>query len=190
MPLVGLKGGVVIGREPVNWTLLEQRLRARPRWRRVGREWHGPCPVRGVGKDTCWFRPGASTPIAAGCRHCGGRLPPADFRAHLRAVAGDCIDVASGGGCPERGPFRPGPERVHSLPGRVWAAGRPVDDGQPGLSYLRWRGVVARGQVLPFSARWLPARQAALAGCRPSLPAGAAGALLYRAASECVDGVR
>lgn len=170
----------MIGRGPVSWTVLEQRLRARPRWRRVGREWHGPCPVRGAGKDTCWFRPGASTPIAAGCRHCGGRLSSADFRAHLRAVVGDCIDVVPGGGPPENSPSRPRSERVHPLPGRVWAAGRPVDAGPPGLSYLRWRGVVARGDVLPPSVRWLPARQAALAGCRPSLPAAAAGALLYR----------
>ena len=168
-------------REAVGWAALEQHLRARPRWRRIGREWHGPCPVRSVdaGKDTCWFRPGSRTPVAAGCRRCGGRLSRAAFRAHLEAVAGDLGSsaVPSVAAAPHIAEER----RIDPLPGRVWAAGLPVAGDSPGFRYLcERRGVIAPGDVLPASVRWVPACAARAAGCLPRVPAEAAGILAYR----------
>ena len=85
--------------EPVSWSVLEGHLQARPRWRRIGREWHGPCPVRGIGENTCWFAPGARTPVRGGCRKCGGRLSSPDFREHLALADVDAAGgSASGGG--------------------------------------------------------------------------------------------
>ena len=168
----------------VSWTALEQRLRVRPRWRRVGREWHGPCPVRSVdaGKDTCWFRPGLRTPVAAGCRRCGGRLSGTDFRAHLEAVAGDLgssalrADPAAPRAAEER--------RIDPLPGRVWAAGVSVPPDCSGFRYLcERRGVVGPGDVLPASVRWVSACAARAAGCLPRVPAEAVGILVYRFAA-------
>ena len=167
-------------REAVSWAGLERLLSVRPRWRRIGREWHGPCPVRSVdaGKDTCWFRPGLRTPVAGGCRRCGGRLSGTDFRAHLEAVAGDLgpsalrADPAQPGAAEER--------RIDPLPGRVWAAGVSVPPDCSGFRYLCERGVVGTGDVLPASVRWVCACAARAAGCLPQAPAEAAGILVYR----------
>ena len=36
------------------WPDLEAALQARAGWRRVGHEYHGPCPVTGAGRDCCF----------------------------------------------------------------------------------------------------------------------------------------
>ena len=164
-----------------SWAALERVLRARPRWRRTGREWHGPCPLRSVdaGKNTCWFRPGSRTAVAGGCRRCGGRLSGPDFRAHLEALAGGLgsfvlsADPAAPRVAEERS--------IDPLPGRVWAAGVSVTADSLGFRYLcERRGVIGPGDVLPASVRWVQASAARAAGCRPRLPEEAAGILIYR----------
>ena len=166
--------------EPVSWSVLEGYLRGRPRWRRIGREWHGPCPVRGVGDNTCWFGPGERTPVRGGCRKCGGRLSSPDFREHLAAVVGDlaAASAASSGGTPA---VRVSVQtRRNPLPGRVWSASVAVATDSPGFRYLRTRGVVAAAGRVPPSVRWLPLRAAVSVRCAPRLPATCAGALVYR----------
>lgn len=189
------------------WPEVERALQARPGWRRVGNEWHGPCPVTGSGTDCAWFGPGSgSGGVRSGCRHCGdgsGRLDDADWREHLAAVCGD------GSGRPFPGPrspavsgrhilanltrsgspcgdFSPSPDRNHvpdseALSEAVWRAATPADR-TPGWVYLvRRRRVRPADMALPASVRWLPAdRTRAL---RPRLPRGAAGVLLYRFAA-------
>ena len=49
---------------------LEAALQARDGWRRVGRAYHGPCPVTGAGRDCC-FASAGRTGVALGCRQCG-----------------------------------------------------------------------------------------------------------------------
>ena len=59
-----------------HWPDLEAALQGRPGWRRVGREYHGPCPVSGAGRDCCFASEGRAGGVAVGCRRCGngGRL--------------------------------------------------------------------------------------------------------------------
>ena len=167
------------GARAVSWDVVEERLAERPRWRRVGREWHGPCPVRGIGKNTCWFRPGLRTPIAAGCRKCGGRLSRVQFREHLAAVVGDLPSASTAGGSVPSVPVSVQTCR-DPLPGRVWSASVALAADSPGFAYLRTRGVVEASGRVPPSVRWLPLAAAASVRCAPRLPATSAGALVYR----------
>ena len=176
----------------ITWPAVEAALQGRPDWRRIGVEWHGPCPVTLAGRDGAWFGAGSgSGGVRCGCRHCGdagGRLEGEVLTAHLAAVAG--------GEAAPRGSLRAvkrlprstlSTERTHSqrgdgaadLAAAVWRAGVEAD-GTPGRTYLHgrgaWPGAVA-------ALRWLPADAAARIGLRPRLPDGAAGALLYRFAA-------
>lgn len=168
--------------EPVSWPVLEGHLRARPRWRRIGREWHGPCPVRGIGENTCWFGEGARTPVRGGCRKCGGRLSSSAFREHLAAVVGDLGAASTVNGHAPAARCET-ESRQDPLPGRVWSASVALKTDCPGFRYLRSRGVVDASGRVPPSVRWLPLRAAASVRCAPRLPATCAGALVYRFAS-------
>ena len=56
--------------------------------KRVGTEFHGPCPVMSSGTDCFWVNPDTRL---IGCRHCstnGGRLDAGQFTAHLAALGG------------------------------------------------------------------------------------------------------
>ena len=56
--------------------------------RRVGTEFHGPCPVTSTGTDGFWVNPDKRF---IGCRHCstnGGGLDAGQFTAHLAALGG------------------------------------------------------------------------------------------------------
>lgn len=165
--------------EPVSWSVLEGHLRARPRWRRIGREWHGPCPVRGIGKNACWFAEGARTPVRGGCRKCGSRLSPAAFKEHLAAIVGD-LGVASTASVRPSARRREIPHRQDPLPGRVWSASVALRTDCPGFRYLQRRGVLDSSGRVPSSVRWLPLRAAVSVRCAPRLPATCAGALVYR----------
>ena len=70
------------------WPDLEAALQARAGWRRIGHEYHGPCPVTGAGRDCC-FASAGRTGVALGCRQCGGRLAGEVFRHHLAALVGE-----------------------------------------------------------------------------------------------------
>ena len=163
------------------WAAVEAALQGRPGWRRIGVEWHGPCPVTLAGRDGAWFGAGSgSGGVRCGCRHCGdgaGRLDGDDLTAHLTAVAGPLRNDAPRGGH-EYTHSRSG-DGAADLAAAVWRAGVEAD-GTPGRTYLHgrgaWPGAVA-------ALRWLPADAAARIGLRPRLPAGAAGALLYRFAA-------
>ena len=61
-------------------------------------------------------------------------------------------------------------------PAAVWRAAAALR-AQPGATYLTARGLPG---PWPVSVRWLPAESARSVGLHPSLPAGAAGAILYR----------
>ena len=74
--------------EALTWSRLEDAIAVLPAWRRIGREWHGPCPVTGVGQHTCWFAAGDRAEIPR-------RLPPlrhqavaTDFISHVDALVG------------------------------------------------------------------------------------------------------
>ena len=166
-------------REPVSWPVLEGHLRERPRWRRIGREWHGPCPVQGIGENTCWFAEGSRSPVRGGCRKCGGRLSPAAFREHLGAIVGD-LGAASAAGRNASAVCRSVPTRPDPLPGRVWSASVALRSDSPGFRYLRRRGVVDVSGLVSPSVRWLSLGAAVSARCAPRLPAACAGALVYR----------
>lgn len=167
------------GFEPVSWAVLEGHLRARPRWRRIGREWHGPCPMHGIGTHTCWFAEGDRTPVRGGCRKCGGRLSSRGFREHLTAIVGD-LAAASAGGDHITVKCAPVPTRPDPLPGRVWSASTALLPDSPGFAYLRARGVVDPSARAVPSVRWLSLRAAVAVRCAPRLPAGCVGALVYR----------
>ena len=178
----------------ITWPAVEAALQGRPDWRRIGVEWHGPCPVTLAGRDGAWFGAGSgSGGVRCGCRHCGGsggRLNGESLTAHLAAVAGvEAAPVGTsvrrsggtmriGGGSHEYTHSRSGGVAV-DLAAAVWRAGVEAD-GTPGAAYLRGRGCWP-GPVA--AVRWLPAEAAARIGLRPRLPDGAAGALLYRFAA-------
>lgn len=165
--------------EPVSWPVLEGHLRERPRWRRIGREWHGPCPVRGIGENTCWFAEGSRTPVRGGCRKCGGRLSSPGFREHLAAIVGD---MAAASVASEQTPVArvSAQTRPDPLPGRVWSASVALAPDSPGFRYLRGRGVIGPSARVPSSVRWLSLGAAVSVRCAPRLPATCAGALVYR----------
>ena len=179
------------------WAAVEAALQGRPGWRRIGAEYHGPCPVTLAGRDGAWFGAGSgSGGVRCGCRHCGdagGRLDGEVLTAHLAAVAGplrndaprEPLSAASSG---PRSIGRGNGERTQTRPdgtgaglAAVWRAGVEAD-GTPGRTYLHGRGAWP-GPVAAL--RWLPAVEAARIGLRPRLPDGAAGALLYRFAVQC-----
>ena len=58
-------------------------------WRRVGHEYHGPCPVSGAGRDCCFASEGRAGDVKLGCRRCGVRLDSEAFIAHVRALVGE-----------------------------------------------------------------------------------------------------
>ena len=76
----------------IAWPDLEAALQGRPGWRRVGREYHGPCPVSGAGRDCCFASEGRAGDVKLGCRKCGGnggRLDSESLIAHLAALGGE-----------------------------------------------------------------------------------------------------
>ena len=173
-----------------NWPDLEDALQGRLGWKRHGREYQGPCPVTGAGKNCAWFGPGSGPGgVRAGCRTCGesnGRLDSKAFLAHLRAVTGEPDTAefpkfpgrrAKGAGPSQRFAGNREPATGAALVDALWRAGDPVD-GTPGWTYLHGRGCWPGGPVAEL--RWLPAKGAAQIGLHPRLPRGAAGALLYR----------
>ena len=186
------------------WADVERALSGLPGWRRVGVEWHGPCPVTGAGHDCCWCGPGASTAIRIGCRHCGGRLDAAAVREHLAALGADSGDLAPIRRKPTREDRLSGPnatgrrenpagDSAHGVgaalgrPLAVWRSGR-TPAGTPAALYLaERRRVWPAGEPLPESVRWLPAGECGK--LRPRLPDGAAGAVLYRFAPPDGPGV-
>ena len=155
------------------WPDLEAALQGRDGWRRVGREYHGPCPVSGAGRDCCFASEGRAGDVALGCRKCGGKLDSEAFIAHLDALVGATA--------------RHWPHTVTNtragtptpLPARLWRASAAPEQ-TPGARYLEQRGVWPAGERFPASVRWLSAESARRVGVRPQLPNGAAGCVVYR----------
>ena len=137
-------------RDRVTWPDLEAALQALDGWRRVGREYHGPCPVTGAGRDCC-FASAGRTGVALGCRQCGGRLTRESFTHHLAALAGETAREVA----PHATHARPATSPPSDLSARLWRASA-APDGTPGARYLEQRGVWPAGDRLPASVRWLP----------------------------------
>ena len=163
------------------WADVEEAVRERG-WKREGREWRGPCPVTGSGRDTCWFAPGATAAVRAGCRACsgsGGGLDADGLKGHIEAVIGARSEDRPEPPPDHRRPRRHVPDP--KLPGRIWDAAERLQPDDPGHRYLRDR----LGVDPPLDAgsvRWAPA--AAVRGfLRPALPARAAGCIVYRFAA-------
>ena len=168
-------------------------------WKRIGREYHGPCPVTGEGKDRAWVQPDEQT---LGCRGCGpegdGGLGRGELlKSHAEALG---IWTAPRGkaarsrstrpaSISRMGPAHPGsrsrdgalePAASH-LPARVWAAGVAVA-GTPGALYLGrpdrlgepWPG--KHGEHV--AVRWVRSAGEG-AGMAPRWPTGAVGGLAY-----------
>ena len=155
------------GRQVRTWAAVEAALQGRPGWRRIGVEWHGPCPVTLAGRDGAWFGAGSgSGGVRCGCRHCGdagGRLEGEVLTAHLAAVAG--------GEAAPRGSLRAvkrlprstdglSTERTHSQRGRR--------GGGPGRGRLARRCRGGRN-----TGRGLPRRPRVLAGAGRGAPVAA-----------------
>ena len=163
------------------WTGLESRLSSLNGWKRESREWHGPCPLTGASRRRCVAGPGHGTGIRIYCEPCGGRLSSSAFREHLAALLGCVIphqnaQVHSGAARPARTDDDKRAWR-HRL---IWGASKSPDN-TPGATYLAGRGVWPLDVRLPAAVRWLPLDASNAA--RPRLPAGAAGALVYRFAA-------
>ena len=170
----------------IAWPALE-RAAQQAGWKRNGRTWRGaPCPSCGGGtRDTAWVGPGTTAAFVAGCNAgCNGLeiaralVPDSDpspvVRREPRTRAARAPAATSQG--------QPSPE----LPAAVWRAAAALR-AQPGATYLTARGLPG---PWPVSVRWLPAESARRVGLQPSLPAGAAGAILYRFASPDDGGTR
>ena len=55
--------------------------------KKIGSEYHGPCPVTGAGKDRFWVKPDVRRIGCRGCGHDGnGGLDPTQFKEHLEAL--------------------------------------------------------------------------------------------------------
>ena len=163
----------------IAWPALE-RAAQQAGWKRNGRTWRGaPCPSCGGGtRDTAWVGPGTTAAFVAGCNAgCNGLeiaralVPDSDpspvVRREPRTRAARADAATSQG--------QPSPE----LPAAVWRAAAALR-AQPGATYLTARGLPG---PWPVSVRWLSTESARRVGLQPSLPAGAAGVILYRFAS-------
>ena len=128
----------------------------------------------GAGRDCCFASEGRRAGVALGCRKCGGGLDGEAFREHLEALVGDTArHVAPHATNTAR--------RIHNpsdLPAHVWRAS-VAPEGTPGAAYLTRRGCWPAGERLPASVGWLTVDAARRVGCRPSLPRGAAGVIVY-----------
>ena len=161
----------------IAWPDVEAALQGRPGWRRVGREYHGPCPVSGAGRDCCFASEGRAGDVALGCRKCGGnggKLDSESFLAHLAALVGETARHVAAHATNDRAAIA-----TSALPGRAWLASEPVD-GTHGHTYLVARRVWPAGERFPASVRWLPTASARRVGVRPRVPDGAAGCVVYR----------
>ena len=161
----------------ITWPALEHAAQ-QAGWRRQGKAWRGPCPLCGGRKDRAWVGPGTTADFVAGCNAgCNGieiaraLVPDSDpspvVRREPRTRAARADAATSQG--------QPSPE----LPAAVWRAAAALR-AQPGATYLTARGLPG---PWPVSVRWLSTESARRVGLQPSLPAGAAGAILYRFAS-------
>ena len=163
----------------IAWPDVEAALQGRPGWRRVGREYHGPCPVSGAGRDCCFASEGRAGDVALGCRKCGGnggKLDSESFLAHLAALGGETARHVAAHATNDRAAI----ETPSALPARAWRASEPVD-GTPGARYLLvTRQAWPAGERFPASVRWLPTESARRVGVRPRVPDGAAGCVVYR----------
>ena len=166
-----------------SWRDVEAGVLTRQDWKREGNAWRGPCPVSGVGKDTCSVKPYPDDPdnVLVICGVCGGRLEPAAVREHLDAICGPApMEPGRFPGTPRRRSQKPrAAESSSGHAAAAWREAGPVD-GTPGLVYLVDRGVWP-GSVA--AVRWLPVDAARRLNIRPRLPAGAAGGLVYRYAA-------
>ena len=116
----------------IAWPDLEAALQGRAGWRRVGREYHGPCPVSGAGRDCCAASKGQRAAVVLICRKCGGRLDNNSLRAHL--------DVLMGRTAGEAPPYAPisSPARPNPFPQtrrRVGGDGAPRGDTRRGVPH-------------------------------------------------------
>ena len=105
----------------IAWPDVEAALQGRPGWRRVGREYHGPCPVSGAGRDCCFASDGRAGDVALGCRKCGGnggKLDSESFLAHLAALGGETARHVAAHATNDRAAI----ETPSPLPARAWRA--------------------------------------------------------------------
>ena len=160
-----------------SWSRLLPALAARPGWKRVGREWHGPCPLTNKGQDTCWARAADRIPdgVLFGCRNCQP-FTDDDRRLHVEALSIDAVVVVDSPGLDARREALP--LQVSGLVRSVWTAGISVER-TPAAVYLRERRGCWGSGPLPPSVRWLPSGSPPYAAVRPVPPARAAGLLLY-----------
>ena len=89
-----------------------------------------------------------------------------------------------------RGPTRPpisspAPNTPSPRPGAGWGA-TAAPEGTPGAIYLTGRVCWPAGERFPPAVRWLTADAARRANCRPSVPNGAAGGVVYLFAGRVV----
>ena len=146
-------------------------LRLPAGWKQTGREWHGPCPVTGEGKDRAWVRPEEER---LGCRGCGpdgdGGLGSGELlKAHAEALgiwtAPRGRPAGSSWGRPSTSRTAPAGRPGSRSPGRrsgacgVGSAGAGVGLGRRGhrdtggaLPPL-YRAYLAVSAVLDFAAR-------------------------------------
>ena len=146
-----------------HWPDLEATLQGRPGWRRVGREYHGPCPVSGAGRDCCFASEGRAGDVALGCRKCGGnggKLDSESFLAHLAALVGetarhvaahatnDRAAIATRPRCRGAPGWRLSPLTAHPATPTSWrgGCGRPVNGSQRRCAGCRLN---PRGGVAP-----------------------------------------
>ena len=126
--------------------------------------------------------PGTGGGVLAGCGKCGGgRLDGPTFRAHLDALTGHTWRHAA----PHAPISSPAPNTPSPRPGAVWGA-TAAPEGTPGAIYLTGRVCWPAGERFPPAVRWLTADAARRANCRPSVPNGAAGGVVYLFAGRVV----
>ena len=148
-------------------------------WRRVGREWRGPCPVLGIGTNTCWIRPAdyLDDGLLVGCHKCQP-FDPSSRRAHVESlVAGAVVDD------PRPAFPAPAPRRLEAVDPAarvraVWRGAQPISE-TPGARYLARVRRCWSLRRYPPSVRWLGVDNPLFYDVRPAPPREAAGLILY-----------
>ena len=160
----------------LSWSRLEPFLHALPRWRRTGREWHGPCPVLGIGKNTCWVRPADQIPdgVLVGCRKCAP-LDSSAVRLHVHALAPEAVTADAPVPAAR---FTDRRFEAADPVVRLWRRARSLER-TPGADYLRSVRRCWGSLPFPASVRWLPASARLFRELRPPPPSGAVGVICY-----------
>ena len=162
-----------------SWSAAVAEIETCPGWRRVGREWRGPCPVKGIGTNTCWIRPAdyLDDGLLVGCHKCQP-FDSASRRAHVESLVPGAVVHEKRLVIAAPAPRRPTAVDPAPRVRAVWRGAQPISR-TPGADHLARVRRCWTPRRFPPSVRWLPVDNPLFYDVRPAPPREAAGLIVY-----------